>query len=136
MEDVQAAEVNLKKVLIVSDEIDRLGRLKSMLKPDQVEISSATTLDEVKRGCESEHDLALVDVSPDHLQIVLNYLRTSPRNTEIPVLVDVERTAMESSLAGVLPRFRAMPCNQSQMAQLSNRWLRNSFTPFYPKHVF
>ena len=111
----------LRHVLVISDESARINTLQSVLRLDEVEVDSATTLDEVKTQCEVPHDLALVDVPANQLAQVLDQLRRSPSTREIPVLVNVERTAYEIGLAGVLPRFRAMPCTTLEMGRFSKQ---------------
>lgn len=115
------ARNELRHILVIADETARIDTLQSVMRLDDLEVDSATTLDEVKSQCELPHDLAVVDVPAAQLAQVLDQLRRSPSTREIPVLVNVERTAYDTSLAGVLPRFRAMPCTTHQMGRFTKQ---------------
>jgi len=68
------------------------------------------------------HDLAVVDVGPALLEPLLGNLRASKEHAEIPLLVEKSRIA-EAPLAGVLPKYRAMPCSHDELIRLANRRL-------------
>lgn len=107
------------RLLIVSDEPKHLKALQSELSVNGVEITNATTTEEVRLACISGHDLAVVDVEPGKVIDVLETLRGSEGHGDISVLVDTSRLQEDPSLAGVLPTFRAMPCNSEELVRLA-----------------
>lgn len=110
---------NHSRLLIVSDEPVHLKALQSELGAVGVEITNATTPEEVRQACYSAHDLAVVDVAPGNVIDILETLRNADGHGDISVLVDTSRLSEEPSLAGVLPMFRAMPCNSKDLVQLA-----------------
>ena len=114
------------RVLIVSDSTDQLSALKASLKRDEIEILSAASLEEVRRASFGQHDLAVIDVSPDHLISVLKTLRSSAGHSEVPMLVAASRLSTSTNLAGVLPKYRAMPCSQVDLIELVRRYITSS----------
>jgi hypothetical protein len=76
-------------------------------------------MEEVRRACNTGHDLAVVDVGPGKVIDVLQTLRNSAKHGDISVLVDTSRLLEDPSLAGVLPKFRAMPCNSEELVLLA-----------------
>jgi hypothetical protein len=118
---LQAARKRIARLLIVSDEPKHLKALQAELGVGEVEITNATTMEEVRCACRGGHDLAVVDVAPGKVVDVLETLRGSEGYGDISVLVDKSRLATEPSLAGVLPTFRAMPCSSEEIVRLARR---------------
>ena len=116
---VSLMRANPSRLLIVSDEPKHLKALQLELGVSGVEITNATTTEEVRLACRSGHDLAVIDVAPDTVLGVLETLRGSEGHGDISVLVDTSRLLEDSSLAGVLPTFRAMPCNSEELVRLA-----------------
>jgi DNA-binding response OmpR family regulator len=113
------------RLLIVTDAPDRLNNLKVALGRIEAEIVS-TTPQGLCLACNRKHDLAVVDVGPARLGSVLKTLRANDGHSEIPVLVDGSRIVAEPALAGVLPKYRAMPCSPAELVTLVRR--RTSMT--------
>ena len=107
------------RLLIVSDETNPSNFLQ--MKQSEVEITHATSAEEIKRACFGGHDLVVVDVAPGKVIDVLEALRGSEGCRDISVLVDTTRLAGDPSLAGVLPAYRAMPCNSAELVKLARR---------------
>ena len=116
---VNLMRANPARLLLVSDEPKHLKALQAELGGIGVEITKATTTEEVRLACFSLHDLAVVDVAPGSVVDVLETLRASATHGEISVLVETSRLQEEPSLAGVLPMFRAMPCNSEELVRLA-----------------
>ena len=116
-----AAPHTRPRLLIFSDCPDRLVKLKAALAAGEIEISSATTPEELYRICRDGHDLAVIDVGPASLVAVLDALRDSEGYAEIPVLVEASRLATAPGLTGVLPKYRAMPCSHAELITLARR---------------
>jgi len=67
-------------------------------------------------------DLAVVDAGPASLEPLLGNLRASEERAEIPLLVEKSRIAA-APLAGVSPKYRAMPCSHGELVRLASRRL-------------
>lgn len=106
-------------MLIISDSKDGSKRLQASLSAGGVAITIVDSPSEVRRACQQGHDLVIVDVGPECVADVLRDIRSSARHAEIPVLVEAGRISRESSLVGVLPRFRAMPCSGDELIKLA-----------------
>lgn len=111
------------RLLIVTDCAERLNYLNSALDASRSEITSARTTEEIARACEERHDLAIVDVAPEQLQETLNLIRTSAGHAGIPLLVSIGRIVAEPGMAGLLPKYRAMPCGPAELVALARRRL-------------
>lgn len=111
------------RLLIVSDSADRFISLRALLNVGEIEILSATSAEEIRQACQHKQDLAVVDVGPAQLVRVLRALRGSPGGAESSVLIEASRLVGEGALAGVLAKYRAMPCSQSELISLARRRL-------------
>lgn len=109
------------RLLIVSDSSERLTELRASLGVAEIEITGATSAEELSRACRCGHDLAAIDVGPAHLAGVLKALRASAGHAEIPLLVEASRLSAETGLAGLLPKYRAMPCSRADLLTLVRR---------------
>jgi hypothetical protein len=109
---------NKLRLLLVSDSAERLLALKSCVASGDFEIDFACSIKELRHACGQPHDLIAVDASPTDIIEMLGMIRGSAGNAEIPVLVECSRIGKDQKLAGVLPNFRAMPCNTSEMQVL------------------
>ncbi|HEX5085986.1 MAG TPA: response regulator [Blastocatellia bacterium] len=114
--------VNRPSILIISDSAERIPRLQSAFDLQEVEIASAVFPEEWGYVSGDRHDLAVVDVSHSLLEPLLGNLRASKEHAEIPVLVEQSRIAAVR-VAGVLPKYRAMPCNHDELIRLAHRRL-------------
>ena len=109
------------RVLLVSDNLDRLRLLATGLRQNEFEITTVSSLEELIAACRSSHDLVALDVSPTEIAPMLKQIRASVWHKTIPVLVDATRLNNELTLAGLLPEYRAMPCNRLEMLTLIQR---------------
>lgn len=123
------------RLLIICDSADRLMKLRSPLNTGDVEITSVSSLQELEGACRSEHDLAIVDVQPARIREVLQALRANIRHAGISLLVEVSRVIDDPDLAGVLPKYRAMPCSFSELLALA-RWRINPANERENEHDF
>ena len=108
-----------RRVLVVSDSGESRQRIRAALTKNDVEIIFASSPKEMCRGCFGWNDLVVVDIDPKHLTEILGALRRCAGCTKIPVLVEASRISAEPSLAGLLPTYRAMPCNATDLLTLS-----------------
>jgi CheY-like chemotaxis protein len=115
--------VDSRRVLIASDSAERIPRLRSVLAPYEAEVTSVVFPEEWGYVAVSRHDLALVDVGPELLEALLKNLRSSSGHAEIPVLVENSRIAEGSGIAGITPKYRAMPCGHGEMIRLARQRL-------------
>jgi PleD family two-component response regulator len=116
----QDASASLR-LLIISDCSERLRQLKAALNVCKIEITGVNSLDWLDNFMGRDYDLVAVDVGLEHLASVLIALRSKVEYAEIPVLVECSRISTEIGFAGVLPRYRAMPCYQSDLVTLAPR---------------
>ncbi len=116
--EATAAANGKPRALVVVDSEERLSGIRSMLYQAGMEPARARNQEELIRICRESHDLAIVDVSSDKLCGVLHTIRSSARHAKTPILVAFDRVVGGESLAGVLPKYRAMPCSPTEMAAL------------------
>jgi DNA-binding response OmpR family regulator len=114
--------VSRPRILIVSDSPERIPHLQISFDSQEVEIASALFPEEWEYVSGDKHDLAVIDVGPALLEPLLGNLRASKEHAEIPVLVEQSRIAA-APLAGVLPKYRAMPCSHDELIRLARRRL-------------
>jgi CheY-like chemotaxis protein len=113
--------VDKPRVLLISDAAERIPSLQTIFSPNEVEFTSAIYPEKWGYVATGKYDLALIDVGSDLLEPLLKTIRTN--STDIPLLVESSRVALASNIAGVLPRYRAMPCGRSEMIRLARRRL-------------
>ncbi|MBS1791763.1 MAG: response regulator [Acidobacteria bacterium] len=109
------------RVLMLADTEERLKALRAIFNPDEVEIETVKTSDELPPVCQQPHELAIIDLDPAQLEVALSVLRASELHSEIPVLVSALRLIGGMGLAGLLPKYRAMSCSPTEMAGLVHR---------------
>ena len=105
------------KLLLVSDSVEQLCRLRASLNCYDMEVRGVSSLEELQSECARPHTLAAIDVNPAQLPEVLDTIRASRAHSEIPVFVENTRVNQQPPAAGLLPKYRAMPCNLNQMIQ-------------------
>lgn len=106
------------KLLLVADSPERMKALKAGLSESNFEITCVCSVDELRVACRNHHDLAAVDVEAASIKPTLSALRASAGHKTIMLLVESSNVGNDPNLAGVLPAYRAMPCNQTQMLRL------------------
>ena len=94
-----------------------------MLSGFQVEVTKVLLTQGLEQTITGRYEFAIVDVGPNQLSMVLVSLRGKPECAEVPILVEITRVAEAAHLAGVLPRYRAMPVNRTELAALVRRRL-------------
>lgn len=114
------------QVLIIGDAPERLEAWRAALPAGQWEITGLTAPQRLNRFRRHTYDLAVVDVAASHLAEVLQALRAAQQ--QIPVLVESSRLPNDASCAGLLPRYRAMPCPRGALLKL----IKNRFAPSAP----
>jgi ActR/RegA family two-component response regulator len=110
------------RLLLVSDSAECLQALKSCVNTADFEINFARSLKELPGACRESHDLVALDAGPSQIVKMLNLIRGSAGHAEIPVLVEYTRISNDLSLAGVLPYYRAMPCNRVELHTLLRKY--------------
>jgi|SRR5690242_10334629 hypothetical protein len=117
------------RVLIVTDCSARLRSWQGSIHTEGIAITGAASSEELRRACQSEHDLAVIDVGAGSLPEVLRILRSSIRHSRISLLVEASKVLTEPSLTGVLPRYRAMPCSRSDLVKLAHYLMTDDVHP-------
>lgn len=111
------------RVLIVSDDAEQLRKIRAALARDEIEITCASSLEDMCRGCCGWQDLVIVDVAPKRAGELLRTLRACEGCTKISILVEASRISADPSQAGLLPACRAMPCSYGDLITLARRRL-------------
>lgn len=106
------------KLLLVADSPEQLNKMKTGIGVNGFEITGVCSVDELRTACRNHHDLAVFDVEAAKIKPMLSALRASAGHKTIMALVESSRFDEEYGLAGLLPTFRAMPCNQAQLLML------------------
>src|SRR5262245_9542323 len=106
------------RLLIISDSPERVSKLRAALDDGEVEITGVCSPDRLTRLMNREYDLVVVDVGPGRIAGILQAFRSKTEFAEIPVLVECSRISTEPGFAGLLPRYRAMPCRQADIVTL------------------
>ena len=125
------------KILLVSDWIENLARVKALLRLFHHEITYAQSAEELSYACQDLYDFVVIDVGPEHIVYALRELRASARLQNTPVLVraerfaqafdlasvalpelDSERLAREFAMTSVFTKYRAMPGLDAELARL------------------
>ncbi|MGH9845934.1 MAG: hypothetical protein ACREEM_45095 [Blastocatellia bacterium] len=123
---------NSKRLLLISDAPERMQTLESAFslgEPGEVEMTKASSAEELARSCAGRHDLAVVDVAPQRLARILQTLRESDGHNRIPVLVERSRLPHDHVPESLLPAYRAMPCSFEEMKKLA----RHNLVPVEPR---
>jgi PleD family two-component response regulator len=106
------------RLLLVSDSPNRLRALQSGLNPKDFDITAVSSFEELVIACHEHHDIVALDVSPAQIAPILKLIRSSELHATIPVLVEATQLRNDLNLAGLLPRYRAMPCSYTEMLTL------------------
>ena len=114
--------VSQPRVLIISDSAERIPHWQTAFDSQEVGITCAVFPEDWDYVSGDRHDLAVVDVGPALLEPLLGNLRASMEHAEIPLLVEKSRISA-APLAGVLPKYRAMPCSHDELIRLAKRRL-------------
>jgi CheY-like chemotaxis protein len=115
---LRSAPAPKPRLLLVADSTDRLKILQTGISTADFEITKVSSLEDLRTVCRNHHDLAMLDVSSAEIKPALAVLRKSRKHAAIPVLVASARLQNAQDLAGVLPAFRAMACNRTEMLAL------------------
>ncbi len=106
------------RLLLVSDSPDRLRALQTGLNYGEFDITRVSSVEELTVACHDYHDVVALDVSPTQVAPMLRLIRASAPHTKVPVLVEASQIKNDLTLAGILPRYRAMPCSYTEMVTL------------------
>lgn len=96
------------KVLLVSDWIENLARVKSLLRLSHHKITYAQTAEELNYACQDSYDFVVIDVGPEHIVYALRELRASECLQNTPVFVRVERFTQAFEMTSVFAKTRAL----------------------------
>jgi DNA-binding NtrC family response regulator len=116
----EPAVVNRPRVLIISDSAEFIPSWQAAFNRVDAEVTCAIFPEEWGYVSRDAHDLVVVDVGPTLLEPLLKNLRASEGHAEIPVLVEKGRT-ITAAPAGVMPKYRAMPCSHDELITLALR---------------
>ena len=103
------------KVLLVSDCLENLARVKSLLRLSQHEVTYAQTAEELNHACRDFYDFVVIDVGQEHIVDALREIRAIEQLQNTSVLVRAERLMEEYVM---LSKYRAMPCSDFELMRL------------------
>jgi CheY-like chemotaxis protein len=106
------------RLLLVSDNAERVGELRRSINPVNFEIACAASLDELRAACCEGHDLVALDVGAPQIAPTLKLLRASDGHKDSLLLVESTRLNNDPNLIGLLPTYRAMPCSHGEILTL------------------
>jgi len=109
------------RILLVADAEEKLKATRAIFSLAEANIAEAKTSEELLQACSEPHEIAVIYLNPAEIESALQTLRASELHTNIPVLVSTACLVGEMGLAGVLPKYRAMPCSPLEMATLVHR---------------
>ncbi len=110
------------RLLLVTDSLERLKTLQFGINSSEFIIDSVCSIEELSHACRETHDLVALDVFPSTIVSILKLIRASAGYAETPLFVESERINSLPSLAGVLPIYRAMPCNHAELLTLLRQY--------------
>ena len=102
-------------VLLVSDWIENLARLKSLLRLSPHVVTYSQTNEELNHLCQDFYDFVVVDLGPEHIVDALREIRAAEQLQNTSVLVRAERMVEEYAM---LAKYRAMPCADFELMRL------------------
>jgi hypothetical protein len=109
------------RLLLICDGEDRLRSFRTRLTEKEFEITPVSSVEGLAAACRGRHDVIAMDVGPAQIASMLKTIRTSVWHAALPVLVEATRLNNDPALAGVLPKYRAMPCCYPEMLTLLRR---------------
>lgn len=109
------------RLLIVSDSHDRLAGLRDFLSTCEIEITSARSVEEISLACRGRLDVVVVDIGPTGIVEALKTIRAHLGCAWTSILVEASRLPTDPRLAGILTKYRAMPCSHDELIRLARR---------------
>lgn len=109
---------NKPRILLVGDSRDGLKKLRTGIRPEDFEIRCVCSIKELNGACNEKHDIVAVDVPPPTMIETLKLIRTSRKHRNTPLFVESRATEDNVNMAGVFPKYRAMPCNHRELLSL------------------
>lgn len=93
-------------VLLVSDWIENLARLRSVFRLSPQHFACVTELHQI---CQEPFDFVVTDVGPEYMAYALRAIRAHSTLRDTPLLVRSERLAHAFATTSVFAKNRAMP---------------------------
>jgi hypothetical protein len=110
--------IHRPRLLLACDCSERLQKLEGLVRNLGFEITCTGTFDELLHACSGSYEVIALDVAPAQLEPMLKLIRSNEQTSGILVLDEVSQINNDLNLVGVLPHYRAMPCNRSEMLRL------------------
>ena len=105
-------------LLMITDDVKRADKLKSMFGADSDEVAVTDSLHTLEPLLHRSYKLAIIDLAPANLLRALNSIREKPAYREMPIVVESSRLRSDPGFAGVLSKYRAMPCSLNDLVTL------------------
>ncbi|MFN0120871.1 MAG: hypothetical protein ACKV2V_10245 [Blastocatellia bacterium] len=117
-------------VLLITDNTKQLTTLRDRLEQSGMDVRGAASMAWLRRLLARTYDAVVVDVQPENLIEALETIRAVAAEQNLPVLVEPGRIANDPLFAGVLPKYRAMPCHHDQLiARLKHKTSARTIRP-------
>jgi CheY-like chemotaxis protein len=123
--------VEKARLLIVSDDAERLASWRAILPERQWEITGIAAPSWLGYFRHRVFDLAIVDIAAPELAAVLQAIRVT--HAQIPVLVEASRLPDDLTYAGLLPQYRAMSCAHVELVRLVKNYFATDAKTFLAK---
>jgi hypothetical protein len=125
----EAGEAPEQSLMVVGSSPERLQRLRAALGPPGAKIAWRASTEEIMLALDSSYEVVIVDVEPERLPDMLRAVRERMDRAVVLVLVECGSLNAAASLAGVLPKYRAMACSYSELVKLVHWRFAQSFSP-------
>jgi len=126
-------ETKLPRLLLISESPHASSEFRRSIKDGSADMTTVFDLGNLPDALASPHDIAIVQVSTSSIQLVLEQIRRSIIHVDIPILVDRTQLNFTGELAGIMPRFRAMPCTPAELISLTQRRIATHIEKSRPK---
>ncbi len=123
------------QVLAISEEQHSLDQIWQGHETAEAEIVPPGQIESLLDQCKIDFKIIILDIVASKIRETLQALRENPRCSQSLILVNAFRLPTGPELSGVLPMYRAMPCNLQEMQRLLERSLRGMATAQPAKSV-
>jgi hypothetical protein len=115
-------QIEAVRILLVTETVEGSERLRETIEASDREIACVVAnpdaIEPLKTALETNYDVVIVEASPANLNWLLETVRERQIGARVLVVFHEPETCCHASLAGVLPRNRAMGCNRGEIKRL------------------
>lgn len=129
----RAHESKQPRLLLVSESPGASSEFRRSISDGSADETIVFDLGNLPDALATPHDIAIVQVSTPNIRRVLEQIRRSITHVDIPILVDRTLLNFTGELAGIMPKFRAMPCTPAELIALTQRRITTHIEKSRPK---